>query len=84
MFINDRFPKSTNPNGTTKSDGDWKLETTIIRKFSSIGTGAIILCGVEIGEGAFIGAGAVVTKDVKPFTNVVGVPARLTYRDKMS
>ena len=47
MFINDRFPKSTNPNGTTKSDEDWKLETTIIRKFSSIGNGAIIFvrCG---------------------------------------
>ena len=56
--INGRFPKSTNPSGPTKLDVDWKLETTIIRKFSSLGAG--------------------VTKDVKPFTNVVGVPARLT------
>ena len=77
MFINDRFPKSTNSNGTPKLDGDWKLESTMIRKSVSIGTGAIILCGVKIGEGALVGAGAVVTQDVKPFSTVTGIPARL-------
>lgn len=77
MFINDRFPKSTNSNGKPKLDGDWKLESTMIRKSVSIGTGAIILCGVKIGEGALVGAGAVVTQDVKPFSTVTGIPARL-------
>jgi acetyltransferase-like isoleucine patch superfamily enzyme len=77
MFINDRYPKSTNPNGKPKLDGDWKLENTIIKKSASIGSGAVILCGVSIGEGTFIGAGAVITKDVKSFTSVAGVPARL-------
>jgi acetyltransferase-like isoleucine patch superfamily enzyme len=79
MFINDRFPKSTDINGIPKGDGDWKLEATMIKKFASIGTGAIILCGVTIGEGALIGAGAVVTEDVIPFSTVAGVPARLIY-----
>ena len=77
MFINDRYPKSTNPNGKPKLDGDWKLENTIIKKSASIGSGAVILCGVSIGEGALIGAGAVITKDVESFTSVAGVPARL-------
>ena len=77
MFINDRYPKSTNPNGKPKLDGDWKLENTIIKKSASIGSGAVILCGGSIGEGTFIGAGAVITKDVKSFTSVAGVPARL-------
>ena len=49
----------------------------MIRKSVSIGTGAIILCGVKIGEGALVGAGAVVTQDVKPFSTVTGLPARL-------
>lgn len=77
MFINDRFPKSCNADGSTMKDNDWHLENTIIKKSASIGTGAVILCGVTIGEGALIGAGAVVTKDVEAFSTVCGVPARL-------
>ena len=77
MFINDRLPRSTNPNGKPKLDGDWKLESTIIKKSASIGTGAVILCGLVIGEGSLVGAGAVVTKDVKPYSIVTGTPARL-------
>jgi UDP-2-acetamido-3-amino-2,3-dideoxy-glucuronate N-acetyltransferase len=49
---------------------------TLVRKGASIGANATIICGVTIGEYAFVGAGAVVTKDVRPFALVVGNPAR--------
>jgi UDP-2-acetamido-3-amino-2,3-dideoxy-glucuronate N-acetyltransferase len=49
---------------------------TIVRKGASIGANATIVCGFEIGEYAFIGAGAVVTKEVKPYELVVGNPAK--------
>jgi acetyltransferase-like isoleucine patch superfamily enzyme len=48
----------------------------MIRRFAVIGPNATLLPGVEIGEGAFVAAGAVVTKDVPPWTMVAGVPAR--------
>jgi UDP-2-acetamido-3-amino-2,3-dideoxy-glucuronate N-acetyltransferase len=49
---------------------------TLVKKGASIGANATIICGVTIGEYSFIGAGAVVTKDVKPFALVVGNPGR--------
>jgi UDP-2-acetamido-3-amino-2,3-dideoxy-glucuronate N-acetyltransferase len=52
--------------------------TTIVEKGASVGANATIVCGAIIGRYAFIGAGAVVTKDVKPFALVVGNPARQT------
>lgn len=52
--------------------------TTIVEKGASIGANATIVCGIIIGRYAFVGAGAVVTKDVKPFALVVGNPARQT------
>lgn len=67
-FINDRFPRSRNK--------DWVLEKTLIKKGASIGTNAVIMCGISIGEYAFVGAGSVVTKDVDPYTIVVGNPAK--------
>jgi UDP-2-acetamido-3-amino-2,3-dideoxy-glucuronate N-acetyltransferase len=48
-----------------------------LRRFAAVGAGVTILPGVEIGEGALVGAGAVVTKDVAPWTIVMGVPARV-------
>lgn len=51
---------------------------TLVRKGASIGANATIVCGIEIGQYAFIGAGALVTKDVPPFALVVGNPARQT------
>jgi acetyltransferase-like isoleucine patch superfamily enzyme len=67
-FCNDRYPKSRNK--------DFTLEKTIVRKGASIGSGAVILPGVKIGENAIVGAGAVVTKDVPPGQKVIGNPAR--------
>lgn len=77
VFINDRRPRATNPDGTPQSDRDWHLEPTIVRRGASIGSGAIIMCGVEIGDGAMVGAGALVTHDVPPHKLAVGHPARL-------
>jgi UDP-2-acetamido-3-amino-2,3-dideoxy-glucuronate N-acetyltransferase len=54
-----------------------ELRTTIVRKGASLGANSTILCGITIGEYAFVGAGAVVTKDVPPYALVVGNPARL-------
>ncbi|MBL7752550.1 MAG: N-acetyltransferase [Chitinophagaceae bacterium] len=55
-----------------------EFQPTIIRKGATIGANATILCGVEIGEYAMIGAGAVVTRNVLPYALVVGNPARQT------
>lgn len=49
---------------------------TLVKRGASIGANATIVCGVTLGEFAFIGAGAVVTSDVPPFALMVGVPAR--------
>ena len=76
MFTNDRFPKSINKDGQLKTESDWTLETTIVKKGASIGTNATILCGITIGENALVGAGSVVTKDVPPNTIVCGNPAK--------
>jgi acetyltransferase-like isoleucine patch superfamily enzyme len=75
-FVNDRYPRATNLDGSIQTDADWKLETTLIKKGASIGSSVTILCGITVGEGALVGAGSVVTKDVAPHTIVVGNPAK--------
>jgi UDP-2-acetamido-3-amino-2,3-dideoxy-glucuronate N-acetyltransferase len=77
VFINDRNPRATNSQGLPQSDRDWLLEQTVVRHGASIGSGAIVMCGVEIGAAAMIGAGALVTRDVPPGAVVAGVPARV-------
>jgi UDP-2-acetamido-3-amino-2,3-dideoxy-glucuronate N-acetyltransferase len=76
MFINDREPRAT-AGGALQTEADWTMESTRVCKGASIGSGAVILCGVTIGERALIGAGAVVTRDVAAGEIVAGVPARL-------
>ena len=76
MFTNDKIPRACNEDGTPQTENDWTLEKTIIKKGASIGSNATILCGIEIGENAVIGAGSVVTKNVEPNTTVKGNPAR--------
>ena len=75
-FINDRFPRATNPDGAMQTEADWACIPTTVKRRASIGSGSTILCGVTIGEGAVIGAGSVVTKDVAPGAVVAGNPAR--------
>ena len=77
MFINDRYPRATS-DGKPQTEADWELVPTLVKKGASIGSGAVILCGVTIGEKARVGAGAVVTHDVPDQAVVVGVPARVT------
>ena len=77
MFINDKRPRATNEDGSLQTDVDWTLSPTVVERRVAIGSGAVIMGGVRIGEGALIGAGAVVTRDVAPGETVAGVPARL-------
>jgi len=77
MFINDRYPRSATASGALQTEVDWKVVPTVIKKGASIGSNATILCGVTVGEGAIVGAGSVVTKDVPPRTIVAGNPARV-------
>jgi len=55
-----------------------EYEVTRVRRGTTIGANATIVCGVTLGEYAFVGAGSVVTKDVAPFALVTGVPAKRT------
>lgn len=76
-FINDSYPRATNPSGDLQSERDWKVERTVVKRGASIGSGATILSNVTIGENAIVGAGSVVTRDVPPSTIVAGNPARV-------
>lgn len=76
MFINDREPRAT-LDGGLQTEADWAVIPTRVCRGASIGSGAVIMCGLTIGERALIGAGAVVTKDVSADAVVAGVPARM-------
>ncbi len=80
-FINDKYPRATNEDGSMQTEEDWVCVPTYIRKGASVGSSSTILCGITIGEGAIIGAGAVVTKDVPPGAVVGGVPARVLKKE---
>jgi len=77
VFINDRAPRATTADGAPQTESDWRMEGTVVRRGASIGSGAVILCGIEIGARAMVGAGAVVTHDVPPGAVMAGNPARL-------
>jgi UDP-2-acetamido-3-amino-2,3-dideoxy-glucuronate N-acetyltransferase len=81
MFINDKYPRATTDEGELQTEADWECVPTVIKKGSSIGSNATILCGVTIGEKAIVGAGSVVTHDVPPGAVVAGNPARLLHQD---
>ena len=76
-FTNDLYPRSINPDGTLKSSANWVVSETYVKYGASIGANATIVCGVTIGEWAMVGAGSVVTRDVPPYTLVIGNPAKI-------
>jgi Serine acetyltransferase len=71
-FTNDLYPRAFS--------AEWEITPTSVKKGASIGAGAVIVCGVEIGEYAMVGAGAVVTRDVPAYTLAVGNPAAPVWR----
>jgi acetyltransferase-like isoleucine patch superfamily enzyme len=79
VFVNDKFPRVLTGDGRPQTEDDWQLLATVVERGAAIGSGAVIVGDVTIGERALVGAGAVVTKDVAAGDTVVGSPAgRLT------
>lgn len=75
-FTNDKVPRAFDPN--------WKITPTLIKKGSSIGANSTIVCGITLGEYCMVAAGSVVTKDIEPYSLVMGNPAKhYSYVDKM-
>jgi acetyltransferase-like isoleucine patch superfamily enzyme len=77
MFTNDLYPRAVNPDGTLQTEADWQIGKTIVKRRAGIGSNATIIAGVTIGEGALVGAGSVVTRDVADYAIVAGAPARV-------
>jgi acetyltransferase-like isoleucine patch superfamily enzyme len=76
-FINDKYPRATNPAGELQGEADWNCQNTLVKRGASIGSGTTLLGGITIGENAIVGAGSVVTKDVPANTTVAGNPAKI-------
>ena len=76
-FINDSYPRATTREGELQTEKDWRVETTLVKRGASIGSGATILSNLVIGENAIVGAGSVVTHDVPANTVVAGNPAKV-------
>ena len=76
-FINDSYPRATTSEGELQTEKDWRVETTVVRRGASIGSGSTVLSNLEIGENAIVGAGSVVTRNVPANTIVAGNPAKV-------
>jgi UDP-2-acetamido-3-amino-2,3-dideoxy-glucuronate N-acetyltransferase len=79
-FTNDRYPRAVSDDGNKLDAGDWEIVPTLVKRGAAIGANATIVCGVTIGEGAMVGAGSTVTRDVPAAALVVGTPARVVNR----
>lgn len=76
VLTNDRIPRAINPNGMQKKAQDWNMVGVVIEEGASVGAGAICVAPLVIGKWAMIGAGSIVTSDVRPHQMVFGNPAR--------
>jgi len=76
-FTNDLFPRAITLDGAPKSADDWDITPTLVKYGASLGAGSVIICGITIGTFALVGAGSVVTKDVRSHALVFGNPACL-------
>ena len=75
-FTNDKVPRAINPDGSLKTDADWEVSPTLVRRGAALGANSTILPGVTIGRWALVGSGSVVTRDVADHELVAGNPAR--------
>jgi UDP-3-O-[3-hydroxymyristoyl] glucosamine N-acyltransferase len=75
ILTNDRYPRAITPDGELKRADDWECGTIEIEDGASIGAGAVIMTGLRIGSYAMIGAGSIITHDVKPQSLMLGSPA---------
>jgi acetyltransferase-like isoleucine patch superfamily enzyme len=76
ILTNDRFPRAITPTGELARAGDWTVSPILLRHGCSVGAGAVVVAGTEVGAFATVGAGAIVTRDVPAHALVVGNPAR--------
>jgi len=76
-FINDTYPRAITQESKLQTEVDWVVESTVVKKGASIGSGCTILANITIGENAILGAGSVITKNVPPNTIVAGNPAQI-------
>ena len=75
-FTNDRIPRAINRDGSQKTDADWEVSPTLVRRGAALGANSTILPGITIGRWAMVGSGSVVTRDVADWELVAGNPAR--------
>jgi UDP-2-acetamido-3-amino-2,3-dideoxy-glucuronate N-acetyltransferase len=76
-FTNDRYPRAVSPEGRSLAPGEWEVVPTMVKRGASIGANVTVICGVTIGEGAMVGAGSIVTRDIPPSSLAVGSPAKV-------
>ena len=76
ILTNDRNPRAITTTGDLATAADWTVSPITLRYGSSIGAGAVVVAGVDVGTFAMVGAGAVVTRTVPPYALVAGNPAR--------
>ena len=75
ILTNDRYPRAITSTGDLARAEDWEVSPIVVRYGSSIGAGAVVVAGVEIGRFAMVGAGAVVTRNIPNHALVAGSPA---------
>jgi UDP-2-acetamido-3-amino-2,3-dideoxy-glucuronate N-acetyltransferase len=76
ILTNDRYPRAITSSGDLASTEDWTVSPILLREGSSIGAGAVVVAGTEVGRYAMVGAGAVVNRSVTNYALVAGSPAR--------
>lgn len=76
ILTNDRYPRAITPAGELARAEDWTVSPITLRHGCSVGAGAVVVAGTDVGRFATVGAGSVVTRDVPDHALVVGSPAR--------
>ena len=77
ILTNDRYPRAITTTGDLARAADWTVSPILLRHGASIGAGAVVIAGIDVGAFATVGAGAVVTRDLPPGVLAVGNPARV-------